>query len=160
LNRCRNDEWSRFAEHTGLRFTAGAVWDRLKNPMLKGQHLGRQVRLELVWQDTGARGTGKDHSRSRSEVHIGEASTSVVDVAFCVDNLAVQKSESGLARKVLSLPTIVERLEAAQPSRIEMFEGSFGFHMPRVPRTQVELRFYLQLLSDLATELERHSFSV
>ena len=107
-----------------------------------------------MWQDTRA-GGGKERRQSRSEVLIGEVATSVTEIAFCVDNLRTRESDPDIVRHVFAVRSINERLHAAKPSRLELFDGSLSCHMPRVPRTEVELRFYVQLLCDLATEIER-----
>ncbi len=156
MNRHRNDVWIEFATNNSLVFKPGSLWDRFTNLTLQGPYADRHLRLELVWQDSGSSGMGKDHRRSRSEVLIGSASVAAPNVSFCVDNLQMQDSDPEIVQQVLAIPTIAERLSASHAQRVELFEESLRFHMPRVPRSQPELRFYVQLLSDLADEIERH----
>ncbi len=152
----RNEVWSEFASHNGLQFTRGNAWSRFENPKIVGQHAQRSVQLELVWQDTGSSGTGKNSSRRLKEVLVGEISTSATDdVSFCVDDGKPKPNDIEFAQQLFSSSSIAAHLTAAQPKRVSLFEGSLSIHMPRVPQTSVELRFYLQLLSDIAVEIER-----
>jgi len=157
VNERRNVVWKQFAGQHDLQFSPGTTWNRLENPRIEGRYADRSMRLETVWQDSGSGGTGTN-SRTRKEVLIGEISTSTDDdVSFCVDDGRPKKNEIELAQQLFSSSGVAERLAATQPRRVALFEGSLSFHMPRVPQTVVEMRFYVQLLCDIAVEIERNA---
>ncbi len=153
----RNNVWSQFAKQHQLQFSPGNAWSRFENSKTEGQHGQRSVQLEVVWQDAGSSGTGKNSSRRQKEVLVGEISTLANDdVSFCVDDGKPQSTDDEFTHRLFSSSPVADRLKAAQPKRVALFEGSLSVHMPRVPRTVVELRFYLQLLTDISVEIERN----
>ncbi|MCA9159850.1 MAG: hypothetical protein KDA72_16055 [Planctomycetales bacterium] len=153
----RNAIWKQFASRHDLTFDRGNPWDYRENAKITGKHGGRNLRIETVWQDTGSGSRG----RKRSEVLIAEVSTKVADISFCIDDLKIPDSAADLAMHLFEFQELKERIEAASPKRISLFEESLTFHFPRVPSTEVELTFYTRLLDNTASTLERfHDASV
>ncbi len=147
----RNSIWRQFALDHELTFDKGCTLDYLENARITGKHDGRDLRLEIVWQEKPS----SDRGRRRSEILIAEVSTRIADQSFCVDDLKIPDSAPDLARHLFESQELKERIEATTPGRISLFEESLTFHFPRVPGTEIELTFYTCLLIDTVSNLER-----
>lgn len=147
----QNANWQQFALNYDLTFVEGNPWNHHEDAKITGKYDGRNIRFELVWQDSGSGHSG----RRRSAVLIAEVATTIADVTFCIDQLKIPGSAPEMAKCLLESRDLAERIEAAAPKRIELFEESLTLTCPRVPITEIELNFYLALLIDTAKTLER-----
>ena len=147
----QNVNWQQFASHYDFTFVKGDPWDSHNNAKITGKHDGRNIRFELVWQDSGSSHSG----RRRSAVLIAEVATTIANVTFCIDQLKIPDSAPEMAKRLFETRDLAERIEAAAPKRIGLFEEFLTFHFPRVPLTEIELKFCMALLTDTAETLER-----
>lgn len=147
----RHAVWQSFATLNNWTFDRGSPWDYQKNGCITFEHDGRRGRLKTVWQETGVRG----NRRNRTEVLIAEISTTIAGLSFTIDELRLPDSAPNQARHLFEPQDLAQRIEATAPSRISLFEESLTFHFPRIPVTELELNFYIRLLTDAAYTLER-----
>ena len=73
---------------------------------------------------------------------------------FCLDDLAVTQDSSSTGRRLFQNQDLARRLHACRLLRLSLFKGRLCIHSPRVPQTGIELKFYVQLLMNLAAELQ------
>lgn len=140
--------WQQFAQDNSLKFHHGSLWNPRDTPYVADLQSEYQLKLGTAWQRTS-------HSRSSSEVLIGTVKTIQTDDHFCVDDQAFDQSRSDIVAQLMERQDLARRLRAVQPGRLSLFEGTISLHAPRVPRTAVELRFYVRLLTDMSDEIER-----
>lgn len=146
-----SDAWQSFASQNDWTFDRGSLWDYQNNACITFEYNGRHGWLKTAWQDQRTR----LNRRKRFEVLIAEISTTIAHRSFTIDELKLPSSAPDLARHLFEFRDLAHRIEVTAPSRISLFEKSLTFHFPRIPVTEIELVFYIHLLTDAASTLEQ-----
>ena len=138
------DAWREFAAVTdGLDHDGGDLLNHWQPEHLQGQYRQRSIRLSPIQRSS-------TNSSARlavtAEMH-GQAAE------ICWD-LNPSKHSERLEGSQFYDEDLAARLAAAAPTRITVSEGRLSLYTPRLPETAAELRFFCELICDLAEALD------
>jgi hypothetical protein len=139
--------WRDFAAATeGLEHDGGDLLNRWQPESLHGQYRRRSIRLSLIQPP---RTKSRDTGRLAVTAELGCPS-----VSFCWDTADLARA-AALSSGPLSDDTqLGNRLAAVAPIGLTASGGRLSLYTPRLPATPAELRFFCELICDLAQALE------
>ncbi len=139
--------WREFAAVTdGLDHDGGDLLNRWQPEHLQGQYRQRSIRLSPI-------------HRYRSSTNCPARLAVTAELRGSRESLCWDSSESATGFEFQTGPLarnadLAQRLAAVAPSRLTVSDGCLSLHTPRLPQTPAELRFFCELICDLAQALE------
>ncbi len=138
------DGWRDFAAVTdGLDHDGGDLLHPRKPEQIQGRFRERSIRLSSI-----QRSSANEMARLAVTAELeGQAAE------ICWD-LTPSKHFAALEGSQFYDENVAARLAAVAPTRITVSEGRLSLYTPRLPETAAELRFFCELICDLAQAIE------
>lgn len=139
--------WREFAAITdGLDRDGGDLLNRWQPESIQGRYRQRSIRLSPIYR---YRSSTNDPARLAVTAELHGCRESL-----CWDSAALASGFEFQAGPLARNEDLAQQLAAVTPSRLTVSDGCLSLHTPRLPQTLAELRFFCELICDLAQAYE------